>query len=868
MFARISPSILSFLGVFLIYNTSFAQQVKRLSNINQYAQTIESSSQILASVEFNNKSIQIQSSVHGNELWEYDGINPPSLIMDINPGIQNGTGYDLIIFDNKVFFAGDDGINGSELWAYDGTNPPYMVAELNSNGNATPRKFTVFQNKLYFTASTSTHYHLTWAYDGTNPPSRPTYLNFQYNNGYNDEFIVFDNQLFCTRSTNTTGKELYRYDGSNPPILVRDINPGSASAIPRNFTIYDNKLFFTANNGNVGEELWVYDGTQATLASDINPGNSSAFSLDSDFSVYNNQLIFSANDGVNGEEIWAYDGSQFNLLNDLLPGNLGSEPRELTVVNNKLYFSSTQPSTNFLWVYDGTTFDTVHAQILSTRNLLTFQNKLLFQGSYPYTINGATDWGWGSFIYDGVAEPQLIGKERIGTDASSEVKNLAVYNDMLYFSALDELNETKLWSFNGLSDDPNKVKQVQNSYVSYPANLTVHKDKLYFSGQIDDENNLIWQYDGLNRPTAFSNTYSTLVNALHSFCEYQDQLYFASSDYNTNDYELWSIDGDEFTAITADSILYHRSSPRELLVYKGDLYFVMNDYFNGDEIWKYDGQDLSLITDISPDFSTNSNQNIADLILFKDKLYFNAWNGTGHFLWSYDGVNPPAIEPNASNISGYKSEFIVFQDQLYYVGRNSQSGYELWTYDGANPSSLVADLTYEPSTGSFPNNFTVLKDQLYFAAFSEYSGHELWAYDGVNPPRIIADIAESILSSYPKDLTVFNDKLYFAADDGIHGIELWEYNPDTTQQLEIKTPSDLQAILYPNPSNGKININFEYLCLNPRVQVVSSNGQVVLDQQFTSTDNLVLELDRTNTIYFVRVDSEDGQCFHFKVVMK
>lgn len=869
MFANISSIILSFLSLFLVYNSSFAQQAKRLSNINQYSQTKQTTSQILSSIEFNNKSIQVQHSIHGNELWEYDGINPSSLIMDISPGTQNGVGADLIVFDNKVFFAGNDGINGYELWAYDGINLPYMVAELNSNGNSTPKKFTIFQNKLYFMASTSTQNNLIWVYDGANPPSHAPSLNSPNSNSFADAFIVFDNQLFCTRFNTNVGIELYRYDGTNAPILVQDINPGSASASPRNFIVYDNKLFFTARNAVIGEELWSYDGTQVTLVADINTGNSSASFSSGEFIVYNNQLIFSADNGINGKELWTYDGTQLNILDDLYLGPIGSEPKNLTVLDNKLYFSCFD-SIPYLWVYDGTNINTVTTEIFNPRTFSIFQDKLLFQGYYSYSINGVIDWDWGSFIYDGTSEPQLIGKKRTTTDASSAIKNLTTYKGMLYFSALDELNETKLWSFNGLLEDSNNVKLVQNSYVSYPENLIVHKDKLYFSGQIDGQNNLIWQYDGMNQPTAFSDSFpinNVFINSVGNFCEYQDQLFFTSNNYATHDYELWSINEGQLSAIIGDSILYKKSTPRDLLVYKGNLYFVLDSYFNGEEIWKYDGTHLTLITDLSPDSPANSSGTILNLILFKDKLYFNAWNGTGRHLWSYDGQNPPTIESNASNISGYRSEFTVFQDKLYYVGYHNQTGYELWVYDGGNPSSLVADLTNTPYTGSFPNSFVILKGQLYFSAFTEHYGTELWAYDGISPPKVVADITQNILSSNPTDLKVFNDKLYFAADDGIHGIELWEYNPDTTQQQNIETSSDLQAILYPNPSKGTVNINFEYLCLNPRVRVVNINGQIILDKNFTSTDNIKLQLDRANTVYFIRIDSEDGRCLHRKVVM-
>jgi ELWxxDGT repeat protein len=872
MFAQIPPILLSFSMLFLIFNASIAQQATRLSNINQFSETRQTSSQILRAVDFNNKSIQIQRSIHGYELWEYDGSNSPTLIMDISPGTQNGVSPDdLIIFDNKVFFSGNNGIDGYELWAYDGTNAPYMVADIDSIGNSNPRKFTIFQNKLYFIASISTHSNLVWAYDGINPPSRPIYLNLPYNNSATDEFIVFDNQLFCIRYKNSTGRELYRYNGTNPPILVQDINPGSASSSPRNLTIYDNKLFFTANDGIAGEELWVYDGTQATLVADINTGNSSAFFSNETFTVYNNQLIFSADDGISGKELWTYDGTQVNILADLTQGPVGSDPKELTVSNNKLYFTSLESSLRYLWIYDGINPQIVTTEIVDAREINTFQDKILFQGYYNYFIDSVIHWGWGSFSYNETSGRQLIGKEITTTDRSSDVKNLTVYKDMLYFSALDELNETHLWGFNGVKEDPNSTQPILNSYVSYPENLIVHKDKLYFSGQIEPQNTLVWQYNGFNPPIALSESFpiDPLFNRdpLHNFCEYQDQLFFSNSNYTNQDYELWSLNENQFSALIGDSILYKDYAPRNLLVYKGDLYFVLSNFIYGEEIWKYDGENLTLITDISTDLSASNNSEILDLIVFNDKLYFNAWDGTARSIWSYDGVNPASVESNATDVSGYRNAFFVFQDKLYYIGYTRETGYELWVYDGNNPSSLVYDLTLNPYESSFPSNFVILKDQLYFSAFSEASGIELWVYDGINPPKIAADITQNILSSSPSDLKVFNDKLYFAANDGVHGIELWEYDPDTTQQFIIETPDDLQTTLYPNPSNGIVNINFQALCLNPRVRVVNTNGQIILDKEFGSTNHIELELDRGNTIYFIRIESEDGQCVHRKVVM-
>lgn len=857
-----SPFLICIL--FLFYSNQLSsQQARMVHNINTFSTTIQSSSQIEYSIEFNNKSIQVQYSEYGNELWEYDGINPPTLIMDINPGSFNGVLSGFIIFNNKLFFAADNGIDGYELWVYDGINLPYMVANLHATESSRPRDFIVYQNKLYFVADSDAVTGLIWVYDDLNAPVHAPNLNLPYNSSITNEFIVFDNQLFCIRYENSTGIELYRYDGINAPILVQNIYQGSGSSVPKDFVIYNNKLFFTAYGSTAGRALWVYDGTQVSLAADINTTSSVNPFVHGEFVVYNNELVFVADDQISGMELWKYDGTQATLIEDLAVGIQGFRPKELTVLNNQLYFSSSVSGFDYLWSYDGSTSSIVNTDILRPTNLSTFQNNLIFQGSYSYYIETNLNWGFGGFIYDASRAPQLIGQKYLTTDASSEIKNLTVYNDMLYFSAKDELNNIKLWSFNGLIDAPNSTRPIQNSYVSYPENLTIHKDKLYFSGQVDNSQSFIWQYDGLNAPNSFSVPFTP--NSLGSFCSYEEQLFFQTEDYTTSDFELWNLNDENFTALIDSTVSYKQAAPRDLIVYKDNLYFILDDYFNGEELWKYDGNVITMLTDISPDFSVGTTRNIRNLILFKDKLYFNGWDGNQRSIWSYDGNTPPAIESNATNITGVNNEFIVFQDKLYYIGYEFQTGYELWSYNGIDSSTLVADLSQYPNNNL--SNLTILGDKLYFAANSAALGVELWTYDGNTSPLVLTDIAIGPNGSYPNHVTPFNGKLYFAANDGIHGIELWEYTPDTSQQTIIETPNDLKAILYPNPSTGTLNINFEYLCLNPRVQVVKTNGQVVLDKIFSSTDQIQLQLDRANAVYFVRIQSEDGHCSHQKVVM-
>jgi ELWxxDGT repeat protein len=61
----------------------------------------------------------------GNELWKSDGTpQGTSRVIDLNPGPAEGLGglpARVFEFNDKFFFAGNNGITGIELWMTDGT---------------------------------------------------------------------------------------------------------------------------------------------------------------------------------------------------------------------------------------------------------------------------------------------------------------------------------------------------------------------------------------------------------------------------------------------------------------------------------------------------------------------------------------------------------------------------------------------------------------------------------------------------------------------------------------------------------------------------------------------------------------------------
>jgi ELWxxDGT repeat protein len=128
-------------------------------------------------------------------------------VADLNRG-GDSFPKDLIVFNNALFFAADDGIHGWELWKYDGVNA-ILVGDLNESGDSFPDSLTVFNGALYFSATT---------------PS--------------------------------TGYELWKCDGQNI-VLAADVNPGSGDSYPRSFTPFGQELVFTAAGDGASDwELW------------------------------------------------------------------------------------------------------------------------------------------------------------------------------------------------------------------------------------------------------------------------------------------------------------------------------------------------------------------------------------------------------------------------------------------------------------------------------------------------------------------------------------------------------------------------------------------------------------------------------------
>ncbi|NOY58813.1 MAG: T9SS type A sorting domain-containing protein [Calditrichaeota bacterium] len=375
-----------------------------------------------------------QTNGVGYELWVTDGTAEGSyMVKDIYEGTDSGNpGYLTVKGDTLLFIASSidsEGVRtGAELWGTNGTTEgTYMVKQIfpgiNSGTDIDGFNSSAVLNGIYYFAAKGPNVSVgdqtiggleLWRSDGTEEGTyivvdlTPTYTvpyGEDWSRPYN--LTIFKNKLLFSAYRTDVGNELFQYDYSlDKTTLLKDIFPNdgsgtpcgnsSISSYPGDFIVTGGFLFFFACDGIHGRELWVTDGTEkgTNMVIDMTPGENGTTITEQ--TVFNGMLYFVYDDGdeKHGRELWRTNGTAEGtiLLKDIATGvdeferALSSDPKELTVVNNLMYFSAWSPEYGReLWVTDGTAEGTKLFQEMDARvkyggnpNSLTNINGTLF----------------------------------------------------------------------------------------------------------------------------------------------------------------------------------------------------------------------------------------------------------------------------------------------------------------------------------------------------------------------------------------------------------------------------------------------------------------------------------------------------------
>lgn len=262
------------------------------------------------------------------------------------------------------------------------------------------------------------------------------------------------------------------------------------------------------------------------------------------------------------------------------------------------------------------------------------------------------------------------------------------------------------------------------------------------------------------------------------FTEFEGSVYFGAVD-DAHGPEVWRYDGEEVSLLAdirpgsagSNPVRGLTRVPRSFAVFDGALYFAADDGVHGTELWRFDGNATTRVGDLNPGEADATPQ---DLAVYGEALYFSADDGIhGAELWRLDaGSDQPVLVADIHPTSlSLPSELTVFGDALYFRARDAAHGTELWRYTEAAGASMVHDL-YPGLHSSSPGSFAILDGVLYFGATN--GSRDLWSYDDVHAPSLVADFAYRGAS--PHKLIAWDGALYFSNQDGEHGHELWTWD--------------------------------------------------------------------------------------------
>lgn len=275
---------------------------------------------------------------HGREVWMSDGTSANTMLLkDINPGAGNSSSSRssdkayFRVYDDKLYFAADDGTTGTELWVSDGTEAgTVLLKDINPSGSSDPKEFTLYNGKLYFSADDGTNGHELWETDGTEAGTKMTanIIPVIGIGSHPKNLIVYNGKLLF----GILGKALFASDGTEAGTReIKVINSTSGyTAVPNSiehFYAFDGKLYFTATGDAYGSEPWVTDGTEAGthILKDV---SSSGSSTPYGYFEYDGKLYFVASTQPNGRAIWISDGTE--------AGTVKLEPEVATHFTNQV----------------------------------------------------------------------------------------------------------------------------------------------------------------------------------------------------------------------------------------------------------------------------------------------------------------------------------------------------------------------------------------------------------------------------------------------------------------------------------------------------------------------------------------------------
>lgn len=499
--------------------------------------------------------------------------------------------------------------------------------------------------------------------------------------------------------------------------VVKDIKPGKEpSGINEVIKVYD-LLYFNANDGEHGNEFWVSDGDEAFMIKEFNPGQIG--SDPNNLFLYKGQIFISANENFShlpslylceqfdnfhavsgfskirnhattlwfnqfmgtwtGAHFFTADvpgkGHELMMMNELQrtaylkgeawPGPESSNPRNLTAFNDLLLFIADSAQGPGLYVAADNTslYERIPQAIMPNTELIVYNNWVYFVGNDP-------NYGYELFKTQGDISSTSMVKDIVTGKSNSTPSGFFVFNNHLYFNALDENGILSTWKSSGSTAGTVKMQKIINTGF-------VYNNHLYFAAPDNNGSTALWKSDGTDNGTIKIYDINNLPfdkDHIRNFVIFKDSLFFTAKD-NNHKYQLYKTNGtSEGTKLANPYGKINYNNAHHFINVNETLFFVASDYSHGEELFKWDGKPAPFTV---PDptnqiFLFEKDNNVIELEWWPAEL------AQGYIIQrSNDGINFETLD--STNIFNYVDAATAGENITYF--------YKIISYNTAGNSS-------------------------------------------------------------------------------------------------------------------------------------------------------------------------------------
>ncbi len=740
------------------------------------------------------------------------------------------------------------------------------------SGGINPSSLTVFNNKLYFAANDGTTGPSLWQYDGTGATLVPGTA------GINPTSLtVVGSTLYFAATSASQGTEVWKYDGSTAAIAA-DINPGSASSNPGNLSAFNGLLYFSATGSDGKTQLWRLQGTQASPVSD----SPSPSGLDTAFGTGGEVITPGARgftdswsvalqpDGKIIVATTASNGSNYDFAlaryttSGALDTTFGSGGLAFADFGRDEYAQSValQPDGSIIvvgYTHSSGYFAFALARFTSSgildttfggdnNGMVTMKigtgtdrlysvalqpdGKIIAAGSgVKANGSGTYDFVVARFTTAGILDTSFGSGGVVVQDFAGEqdyAYAVAVQPDGKIVAAGD-------WYAGGVNPNfaVDRFTATGALDTSFTGNAGAGRAYADFTGRPDYARALALQPDGKIIVAGEAQT-----GASGELIDFALARFTATGALDTtfgpnhNGKVLTNLGLDE----SIKSIVVQPDGKIIAVGTGGGMFHLARYTATGDLDTTF-GSAGTLIADVAGSGQTSGAYGVAlqpdgrivvagfanttagltgtalvryagdgtplnprSLTTLGGNLYFAATSGSVNQIYRSDGMLQSAggvtvpLTANTGTINYNPTGVTAFNGALYFAANDAVGVVSLWKYDPATTSMSPVPGT----SGLNPSSITVVGNTLYFAGTDSH-GTELWQYTGSGSASRITDINPGAGSSNPTDLVGFGGCLYFVARNSATGVQFYQYggSGSPVKVMDIDTAATGTVHAYP-----------------------------------------------------------------------